>query len=162
MTNPKLLKRLFPIGVILIIQSFCLFVARGFSLYFEETLIIQRIAYFLLKIVGANVSFFDNKIILLHDQVQVSFLTTYDQIGVPFLLVLLGSFLIFNLFYYREFFKKNIIKFIWISGVYIIFRYVFLISLYPYFNSTKIFWDYNFLFFTFIILIIILSFSIEH
>lgn len=112
-----------------------------------------------LKMLGSDTTFFNNQIILRADGRSIPFVITYDQLGVPLFVVFLVPVLLLRLI---GLYKRSMCLKILFGGViYLFLRYIFLVLMYPFADTTKIFWGTVELLTSFTPLVVILPFIIH-
>ncbi len=124
----------------------------------HETKHLHKLYYFLLKILGAEVSLFDGSLVLRSGDSLVRYLVTYEQLAIPLVLVFLCGSIIAVIMNQPKDLSKKIIRLFAGCLVYVLLRYGVLIILYPLYHLTALFWRALPTMFSFLPLVLILTF----
>ncbi len=102
--------------------------------------------------------FLNNQVILTIADRSIPFTATYEQMGIPIFLIFSGSVAFLELL---GTFERKRLRWYWVIGggsIYLFFRYILLVLVYPFASTTQIFWGTAELLISFIPLVILLGF----
>lgn len=157
----RIAQQLFLPGLILVLQAGLFRTSEELFVRLHDVGLWQYPFYIALKALGSDVAFSNNQIILTKADQSVPFIATYEQIGIPVFLIILGSVVFLQLV--GAFEKKRVVWY-WVIGgssIYLFCRYILLLLVYPFANSTRIFWGTPELLISFIPLMLLFGFCVH-
>jgi len=160
-SKKQLAQKLFLPGLVLLVQSGIFGISELIFSRFHEFGLAQYPIYMILRAIGADVSFFDNQILLSAADRTITILATYEQMGIPIFLVFSGSALLMGFIGAIEQ-RKYLHCFIFVGiPLYVFLRVVLLILIYPFANTTQTFWGASELLISFMPLAVIFALFLQ-
>lgn len=157
----RIAQKLFLPGLIMVLQSGLFWISGELFVRLHNVGLWQYPFYIVLRVLGSDVVFLNNQVILTVADRSIPFVATYEQMGIPVFLIVLGSVAFLELV--GTFEGKRVLWY-WVIGggsIYLFFRYVLLLLIYPFTGSTQIFWGTPELLISFIPLMILLGFCVH-